>query len=167
MLASIEPDTFRYMMSCRAALTHDAVHADAARLNPLPNHMAFGVIDRRTGEVADSTVSMNIGAEHHGLEIGCTWIATRWRGSGPSTSMEHPMLTHAFDTLGVIRVEPRTDARNSASRRAIEKRDAEQQGLFRSHMLLPDGNLRDSVVHAIMRDHLQEVRERLGPATAE
>ncbi len=167
MLASMEPDTFRYMMTCPAALTHDAVHAYAARLNTLPNHLAFGVIDRRTGEVAGSTSYMNIRPEHRGLEIGCTWIGVRWRGTGLNTSMKRLMLTHAFDTLGIIRVELRTDARNSVSRRAIEKLGAEQEGLFRSHMLLPDGNLRDSVVYAITRDRWPEIRERLGPAPAE
>lgn len=76
--------------------------------------------------------------------------------------MKRLMLTHAFESLGAIRIEPRTDAVNTRSRGAIEKLEAEQEALFKRHMVLPDGRLRDSVVYAITDDRWPQIKTRLG-----
>jgi RimJ/RimL family protein N-acetyltransferase len=76
------------------------------------------------------------------------------------------MLTHAFDTLGLHRVELLTDVRNAKSRAAIERIGATQEGVLRSHMLLPDGYVRDSVIFSIVASEWPTVRERLQAAAA-
>jgi RimJ/RimL family protein N-acetyltransferase len=80
--------------------------------------------------------------------------------------MKHLMLSHAFETLGTVRVELRTDGRNAQSRRAIEKLGARFEGMMRAHMIMPDGVLRDTAVYSIVREEWAGVdaglRDRLG-----
>lgn len=161
----MEPDTFVHMATAPSALTAEGVRAYVAGLLGRPDQVAFAVVHRPTGRVVGSTSYMTIRPAHRGLEIGCTWLNSQWRGTGVNTSMKRLMLTHAFESLGAIRVELRTDAVNTRSRRAIEKLGAEQEALFKRHMVLPDGRLRDSVIYAITDDRWPEVRDRLGPAS--
>ena len=71
------------------------------------------------------------------------------------------MLSHAFETLGAVRVELRTDARNAQSRKAIEKLGAQFEGIMRAHMIMPDKALRDTAVYSIVRDEWTGVNARL------
>jgi N-acetyltransferase len=162
LLAAMEPDTFVHMATFPAELTPQAVRAYIRDLLARPDQVAFTVRHRPTGRMIGSTSYMSIRPAHRGLEIGCTWIGSAWRGTGVNASMKRLMLTHAFETLGAIRVELRTDALNARSRRAIEKLGAEQEALFRRHMVMADGRYRDSVVYAITDDRWPEVRARLG-----
>lgn len=166
LLGSMEAETFVHMVTCPAALTPEGVRGYVLELINRPAQVPFAVIHKPTGRVAGSTSYMNIRPEHRGLEIGCTWIGSDWRGSGINTAMKRLMLAHAFDDLEAVRVELRTDALNARSRRAIEKLGAEQEALFRKHMVMADGRLRDSVVYAITDDRWPEVRAGLDAALA-
>jgi RimJ/RimL family protein N-acetyltransferase len=126
-----------------------------------PNTITFAVIDNATGRAVGSSSYLNIRAEHRGMEIGSTWISKDARGTGINPAMKHLMLSHAFETLGAIRVELRTDARNARSRAAIEKLGAQFEGLMRAHMIMPDGALRDTAVYAITLDAWAELAQRL------
>lgn len=162
LLAAMEPDTFVHMATLPAAHTSPAVRAYIRDLLARPDQVAFTVRHRPTDRIIGSTSYMSIRPAHRGLEIGCTWIGSAWCGTGVNTSMKRLMLAHAFDTLGAIRVELRTDAANARSRRAIEKLGAEQEALFRRHMVMADGRYRDSVVYAITDDRWPQIRARLG-----
>lgn len=165
LLGAIEPDTFVLLVTRPVELTPHGVRAYVIRLLGRPNQVSFAVVHRPTDRVVGVTSYMNIRPEHRGLEIGCTWIGGGWRGTGLNTSMKRLMLAHAFESLGAIRVELRTDAVNARSRRAIEKLGAEQEALFRRHMVMDDGRLRDSVVYAITNDRWPRVKAGLGPAS--
>jgi len=164
LLAAMEPDTFVHMATFPADSTPPAVRAYIRELLARPDQTAFAVRHRPTDRIIGSTSYMSIRPAHRGLEIGCTWIGSAWRGTGVNTAMKRLMLTHAFETLGAIRVELRTDARNARSCRAIEKLGAEQEALFRRHMVMADGRYRDSVVYAITDDRWPQVRARLNSA---
>ena len=85
------------------------------------------------------------------LEIGSTWLAVdHWR-TGANREAKRLLLDWAFDGLGAERVEFLTDARNTRSQRALEGIGAQREGLFRSHVVLPDGTLRDSIGYAVVR----------------
>lgn len=163
LLGSMEPDTFVHMATSPAALTPQGVRAYVIDLLKRADQVPFAVVHKPTGRVVGSTSYMNIRPEHRGLEIGCTWLNSQWRGTGVNTSMKRLMLTHAFESLGAIRVELRTDAVNARSRRAIEKLGAEQEALFHRHMVMADGRFRDSVVYAITNDRWASVKAGLGP----
>ena len=82
-------------------------------------------------------------------EIGWTWLDRGQHGSGLNTSIKYLMLKHAFENLGIVRVQLKTAASNLRSQRAIEKLGAVREGLLRNHRRLADGRLDDTVLYSI------------------
>ena len=78
-----------------------------------------------------------------------TWITPAWQRSAVNTEAKYLQLSHAFETLGCIRVEFKTDALNLKSRRALARIGAVEEGTFRNHMVMPDGRRRHSVYFSI------------------
>jgi RimJ/RimL family protein N-acetyltransferase len=98
---------------------------------------------------------------HDGVEIGNTWLTpSAWRG-GPNVEAKLLMLGFAFEELGCIRVELKTDARNERSRGAMEALPAKFEGIHRKHMLMPITGVRDSAYFSIVDDEWPTVRENL------
>lgn len=112
---------------------------------------AFAVYDKQHRRFAGSTSFANISNYDLRLEIGWTWIDRNLQGSGLNQHMKFLMLEFAFETLHFERVEFRTDARNIASRRAIEKIGGKYEGTLRSHTVMPDGFRRDTVYYSILK----------------
>jgi RimJ/RimL family protein N-acetyltransferase len=122
---------------------------------------AFATIDRRSGEPIGSSRYLALRPEHRGLEIGWTWLAPRAWGTGANVEAKLLMLGHAFDRLGCMRVEFKTDARNQRSRLALEALPAHFEGVFRRHMALPGGDVRDSAYYSVIDSEWPEVRAAL------
>jgi RimJ/RimL family protein N-acetyltransferase len=78
-----------------------------------------------------------------------------------NTECKYLLLRHAFETLGAIRVQLKTDGRNMVSQRAIERLGAVREGVLRRHMILEDGFQRDSVMYSIIAEEWAAVRSRL------
>jgi N-acetyltransferase len=98
---------------------------------------------------------------HDGVEIGNTWLApSAWR-SGANVEAKLVMLGFAFEELGCIRVELKTDARNERSRGAMEALPAKFEGIHRKHMLMPITGVRDSAYFSVVDDEWPAVRENL------
>jgi N-acetyltransferase len=123
--------------------------------------VAFAVICLADGQVAGSTRYMDIRPEHRGLEIGGTWYGSDYRRTAVNTECKYLLLRHAFETLGCIRVQLKTDLRNERSQRAIERIGAQREGVLRNHMILPDGTIRHSVYYSILDTEWPGVRARL------
>jgi RimJ/RimL family protein N-acetyltransferase len=121
----------------------------------------FAVVERRSGRAIGSTRYLTLRPEHRGLEIGWTWNAKSAWGSGANAEAKLLLLRHAFETLGCMRVEFKTDALNERSRAALEALPARFEGIFRKHMLVRDGALRDSAYYAITDDEWPAVRANL------
>lgn len=162
ILECIEPETFEYMPTAPSGASLPAVLDYIDTLTGFDHHLAFAVIDRRSGLPIGTTSYCNIRAEHRGLEIGYTWLTSPSRGTGINTRMKRLLLTHAFDALGAIRVELQTDALNKRSRRAIEKLGTVHEGVLGAHIVMPNGRLRDTAVYAITADRWDEVRRSHG-----
>lgn len=122
---------------------------------------AFATVDAKTGEPVGSTRFLALRPEDRGLEVGWTWLAPALWGTGANVEAKLLMLGHAFDTLECMRVELKTDRRNERSRGAMEALPAKFEGIFRKHMLLPDGSVRDSAYYSITDDEWPEVQENL------
>jgi RimJ/RimL family protein N-acetyltransferase len=123
---------------------------------------AFATVDAGTGEPVGSTRYLALRPEHQGLEIGWTWLApSRWQ-TGANVEAKLLMLEHAFERLGCLRVEFKTDSRNERSRAALSALPAQFEGIFRKHMLVRGGERRDSAYYSIIDDEWLEVRENLG-----
>ena len=98
---------------------------------------------------------------HDGVEIGNTWLnPSAWR-SGANVEAKLLMLGFAFEELGCMRVELKTDARNERSRAAMEALPARFEGIFRKHMLMPVVGVRDSAYFSIVDDEWGSVRDNL------
>jgi RimJ/RimL family protein N-acetyltransferase len=123
--------------------------------------VSYTVIDRSSGKVVGSTSYINIRDDSRGLEIGSTRIAESYQGTVVNPEAKLLLLTHAFETLGAIRVQFRTDSRNLQSQRAIEKLGAIREGVFRHDTITPDGYLRDSVFYSILSEEWPVIKAKL------
>jgi N-acetyltransferase len=110
----------------------------------------FATVERASGRVIGSTRYMNIDAANRRVEIGATWISKPWQRTAINTEAKYLMLRHAFETLGCIRVELKTDALNQRSRQAIVRIGAREEGTLRQHMVTSSGRLRDTVYFSIL-----------------
>jgi N-acetyltransferase len=123
--------------------------------------MPFVVRDNATGDIVGSTRYFNVDAPNRRLEIGNTWYAKRVQRTAINTDCKLLLLTHAFETLGCIAVEFRTHWFNHASRTAIARLGAKQDGVLRNHQILPDGTRRDTVVFSIIDAEWPVVKRHL------
>jgi RimJ/RimL family protein N-acetyltransferase len=112
--------------------------------------LPFAVIHLASGRVAGATRYLNIMPKDRGLEIGGTWYGLEFQRTVVNTECKYLLLQHAFETLGCIRVQLKTDSRNVRSQRAIERIGAKKEGVLRNHMILPDGLIRHSVYYSII-----------------
>jgi len=122
--------------------------------------LPFTVFDA-DGRISGMTTYMNVDAPNRRVEIGSTWYARRVQRSALNTQCKLLLLTHAFETLNCIAVEFRTHAFNHASRTAIARLGAKQDGILRNHQIAPNGTLRDTVVFSIIAGEWPTVKAHL------
>jgi N-acetyltransferase len=160
--AAADPEVWRWMISDASTDDGFAAWFDAALAGGRAGiEMPFTVLDRASDEAVGSTRFLTLRPEHRGLEIGHTWLASRVWGSGANVEAKLLLLGHAFERLGCIRVEFKTDALNERSRAALEALPARFEGIFRSHMLAQDGRRRDSAYYAVVDADWPEVKANL------
>ena len=121
----------------------------------------FATIDCASGRAIGSTRFLSIVPEHKRLEIGWTWVGTAYQRSGANREAKLLQLAHAFEVLGANRVEFKTHASNERSRAALAGIGATFEGIFRSHMIMPDGSLRDSAYFSVIADEWPAVKAGL------
>lgn len=119
------------------------------------------VVRDAAGEIVGSTRYMNVDEKHHRLEIGTTFYAQRVQRTPLNTEAKLLLIGHAFDRLGAIAVEFRTHFMNHASRTAIARLGAKQDGILRNHQIGREGELRDTVVFSILPTEWPAVRANL------
>jgi RimJ/RimL family protein N-acetyltransferase len=123
--------------------------------------LPFAVIDLANGQPIGATRYMTIERANRSLEIGGTWYGKAFQRTAANTESKYLLLRHAFETLGCVRVQFRTDLRNERSQRAIERLGAVREAVFRKHLLMPDGYQRSSVFYSIIDDEWPAVKARL------
>jgi RimJ/RimL family protein N-acetyltransferase len=121
----------------------------------------FATVERASGRVVGSTRFMNIDVANRRVEIGATWIAKPWQRTAINTEAKYLMLRHAFETLGCVRVELKTDALNQRSRAAILRIGAREEGTLRQHMVTWSGRLRDTVYFSVLDSEWAGVKAEL------
>lgn len=120
--------------------------------------MPFVARHNASGEIVGSTRYFNVDADNRRLEIGSTWYARRVQRSAFNTECKLLLLTHAFEQLDCIAVEFRTHWFNFASRAAIARLGARQDGVLRNHQIANDGSKRDTVVFSIIDNEWPAVK---------
>ena len=123
--------------------------------------MPFATVDQASGRAIGSTRYLNIVPEHRRFEIGWTWLATAAQRTGANREAKLLQLTHGFEQLGANRIEFKTDSLNEKSRAALLGIGAQFEGIFRNHMIMPEGRLRHSAYYSVTRDDWPEVKARL------
>ena len=123
--------------------------------------LAFATVLVATGKAVGSTRYLALRPDHQSLEIGWTWLAPTAWSTGANTEAKLLQLEHAFDVLGCRRVEFKTDALNERARPALAALPAVFEGIHRKHMLVRDGQNRDSAWYSVVDDEWPIVREAL------
>jgi ribosomal-protein-alanine N-acetyltransferase len=131
-----------------------------------PASLPFAIVLAETGEPIGSTGFLEIRERHRGLEIGRTWIGKAWQGTRVNPESKYLLLRHAFETLGALRVQFKTDSNNLHSQRAIEKLGAVREGVLRNYQIRSNGLPRHTMMFSIVAEEWPAVKagleERLG-----
>jgi N-acetyltransferase len=139
--------------------TRDVDHWIAETLRLTEDRQPFAVL--RDGKVVGSTSYLSLEPEHRRLEIGNTWMNPSTWSTGANAEAKYLLLRHAFEKLGCFRVEFKTDAKNERARKALAALPAHFEGIHRRHMLVRDGERRDSAWYAVIVEDWPEVRRAL------
>ena len=123
--------------------------------------LPFAIVEKAAGRAIGSTRYGNIDRTHHRVEIGWTWVAREWQRTAVNTEAKYLLLRHAFETLGCIRVELKTDSLNEKSHAAILRIGAQHEGIFRNHMITASGRIRHSAHYSIIDSEWPAVKTRL------
>lgn len=139
--------------------TIDAWIARAMQEKAAARSLPLAVI--HDGRLVGSTRFMRLNPAHRRLEIGTTFFAASVQRTGVNTHTKRLMLAYAFDRLGCLCVQFRTDWFNRSSRAAIERLGAKQDGVLRNHTIMPDGRVRDTVCYSILASEWPGVKQNL------
>ncbi len=123
--------------------------------------LVFAVIAKAVGRAIGSSRYAAIDRANRRLEIGWTWYGRDFQRTAVNTETKYLMLRHAVEVLGCVRVEFKTDVLNERSRKALLRIGAKEEGIFRHHMIMPDGGIRDSVYFSIIKPEWPDVKTRL------
>ena len=161
--ASRDPRTWEWLSilqpQTRAELRAylDAALANGANGTELP----LVTVRREDDRVVGSTRFLALRPEHRSVEIGWTWLTPEVWATGINVEAKLLMFEHAFERLGCLRVELKTDARNERSRRAMAALPAQFEGVHRKAMLVRGGERRDSAWYSVIDDEWPAVRTNL------
>ena len=125
------------------------------------HELGFVVWHKAEHRSVGMTRYLNIEAAHRRLEIGSTWYEPSVWGSAVNPECKLLLMRHAFEQLQYMRVEYKTDVRNTRSRAAILKLGAKQEGILRKHMIMADGHVRDSVYFSVIDEEWPAVKASL------
>ena len=154
------PDIFDYHFP-PPTLDEDGFSKLITHMNQRPNWLFFAIVLKQSNEAIGTTAYLDIQSHNRHLEIGFTWIPKAYHGTNVNPEMKYLMLHHAFEDQDALRVQLKTDGRNTQSQRAIEKLGAKKEGILRKHVVMPDGFVRDTVMYSIIRDEWAQVKAGL------
>jgi N-acetyltransferase len=158
----LEPDLWRWIPT--AVSTAEEMHAYVASALEEQRRgvsLPFAIVEQGSNLVIGSTRYANIEPADRRIEIGWTWLTSTHQRTGANTEAKFLLLAHAFEALGASRGEFKTDALNQASRTAILRLGAVEEGTFRKHRITASGRVRDTVYFSIIDTEWPEVKARL------
>jgi RimJ/RimL family protein N-acetyltransferase len=166
LAAAGSPEQAAEVFRWTAEAPRDRAHAErqiraALALRARGQLFPYAQIDARTGTVIGTTSLYDVVPAVRTLAIGHTWLGRTWWRTGHNTESKLLLLTHAFESLGAVRVVWHTDVRNDVSQRAIERLGATREGILRKHRIRRDGSWRDTVQYAMTDEDWPAARERL------
>jgi RimJ/RimL family protein N-acetyltransferase len=136
-------------------------YVDTAIKASTGGNLAFAVRNLKTQQIVGTTRFYNVEPAHKRGLIGYTWYAKSAQGTAINTEAKYLLMQYWFEVQQANAVEFRTHFFNEASRRAIERLGAKQDGILRSHQILKDGSVRDTVVYSIIANEWPAVKNNL------
>ncbi len=131
-----------------------------ARLK-LANTVSFAMVKNDTNEAVGHSSYMSIRPSDRVLEIGATWIGKQYQGTRVNPEVKLLMIQHAFEVLGCVRVELKTDERNLQSQNAMLKLGLVREGVLRKHSINGDGFIRNTVYFSVIEEEWPGFKQRL------
>ncbi len=158
----LDPDLWRWTTT-QLRTREDMLHYLQVALDEQSRGTAlpFVTVLQETDQVVGSTRFGNIDRQNRRMEIGWTWVAVPWQRTVVNTEAKYLMLGHAFESLGCIRVEFKTDSLNEPSRKALLRIGAKEEGTLRNHMIVHDGRFRHSVYFSVIAEEWPSVKALL------
>jgi len=123
--------------------------------------LPFATVDKPSGRIAGCTRFGNIDRHNRRMEIGWTWVGRPYQRSHVNTEAKHLMLRHAFETLGCVRVELKTNVLNRRSRDAMLRIGCTEEGVLRRYQRNDDGTWRDTIFYSVIDSEWPAVKARL------
>jgi RimJ/RimL family protein N-acetyltransferase len=163
LIAARDESLWRYMFYGNLAEPRhmQAFIHNALQLKAAGSDVPFAVIEQCSGQAIGSTRLRDMCMKHLKLEIGGTWYAPDYHRSGVNLECKYLLLRYAFETLGMLRVQFKTDIRNQASRTSLEKLGASLEGVLRRSAIMPDGVIRDTAIYSILDTEWGVVKQSL------
>lgn len=156
-----DEETGKFLNEWRPAADQESRREVLEQFVDRPGFYSYAVVEKKTGKAIGSSCFFDLREPHKSLEIGHTWIAAPYRQTQVNPEMKLLMLSCAFDQLGCIRVQLKTDSRNERSKAAMLKLGAKPEGVLRHHIICGDGYLRDTAYFSILRDEWPMVKLNL------
>ena len=158
----LDPELWRWIPTPVRTIDEMAGYIETAlREKEQGASLPFALVERQTGRPIGSTRYGNIERINRRVEIGWTWVTREWQRTAANTEAKYLLLKQAFETLGCIRVELKTDSLNERSRAAILRIGAREEGTFRNHMITASGRIRHTVYFSIVDSEWPGVKARL------
>lgn len=154
-----EPELWKYSLQNGAGASGLKKYIEDALLaKDLGTAYPFIVFDKVQQKYAGSTRYYDYQSAQKNISLGYTWYGKLFQGTGINVHCKYLLLSQAFDTLGLQRVELRADERNVRSKAAMERLGFMYEGCLRQHALTHDGHWRNSVIYSILRNEWPSVK---------
>jgi len=121
----------------------------------------FIIVEKNTGLVAGSSSMGNISYYDKRLEIGWSWLGTRFRGTGINRHAKYSMMKYAFDELNFERVEFKTDVENARARKGLQNVGGMEEGILRSHMQMWNNRRRTSIYYSVLKNEWPGLKQTI------
>ncbi len=163
LAARVGAEVFRWFINDRIAepAQFDAWFDDALRAQAARSEVAWVTVRQADGRIVGSTRFLDVRRAHRALEIGNTWVAPEAQRTAVNTEAKYLQLRHAFEELGAVRVQLKTDERNEASRRAIARLGCTFEGILRAYQTRDDGFVRNTAMFSLTAAEWPEARAAL------
>jgi RimJ/RimL family protein N-acetyltransferase len=161
--AAGDPEMFTWMPVDMAS-SRDALHEwlmSTLAAGREGSAVPFAIVGADSGRVLGSTRFLELRFEHLRAEIGWTWLTRSAWSTGVNVETKLLLLEHAFERVGLRRVEFKTDARNARSRGALLALGSTFEGILRKHMVVRNGDARDSAYYSVIDDEWPAVKAHL------
>ena len=160
LLKANDPEIWRFMFSEITTLEQMEQWVTAAiRLRNQQTAFPFAVVLKEQNRIIGSTRLFEINLSQKSCELGSTWYSKDHQRSFVNSNCKYLILRYCFESLGMLRVQLKTDERNHRSQKAIERLGAVKEGVLRKERILSDGYVRNAVLYSIIDEEWPSVKE--------